>query len=107
MNTVLFPSALLLAATLLQAPPAQRPVPVTVEHAHDIALRERLCRAGEVWFDAGDFLVGSLKPADIAALRERGTEVTELAALGPSDPLFVVDLAHADVRADIDLPTDR
>ena len=102
MNIALFECAFLLVSALQQAPAAHRPVPVAVEHAHDVALRERLCRAGEVWFDAGDFLVGALKPADVAALRERGTSVTELAALGPSDPLFVVDLAHADVRADID-----
>jgi leucyl aminopeptidase len=97
-----FSVAALSAISAAQGVSPGRPVPVTVEHAHDIALRERLCRAGEVWFDAGDFLVGALRPADIAALRERGTEVHELAGLGALDPLFVVDLSHADVRADID-----
>lgn len=95
-------TALPLLSAFVQAPVPAGPVPVAIEHAHDIALRERLCRAAQVWFDAGDFLVGALTPTDIAALRERGTVVFELAGLGASDPLFVVDLAHSDVRADID-----
>jgi len=102
MHSTPLEAALLLAAALPQSPVPPRPVPVTVEHAHDVLLRDRLCRAGEVWFDAGDFLVGALSPGDIATLRERGTTVTELAGLGASDPLFVVDLAQADVRSDID-----
>ena len=94
-------TALPLLSAFVQAPVPAGPVPVAIEHAHDIALRERICRAAQVWFDAGDFLVGALTPTDIAALRERGTVVFELAGLGASDPLFVVDLAHSDVRADI------
>ncbi|MBM3990618.1 MAG: M28 family peptidase [Planctomycetes bacterium] len=92
-------------ASLVQSvsgPPAERRVPVVVEHEGEAQLIERIARAGELWHDAGTFAVGALTRADVAALNERGIAVTELAALGAEDPLFLVDLAHADVSADVD-----
>ncbi len=77
-------------------------VPVAIVHGGDAALIERLKRAGEVWHDAGEFLVGALYPQDIAALGERGVLAQMLPAIGPADELFIVDLSHADVQADVD-----
>ncbi len=77
-------------------------VPVAVVHGGDAALIERLKCAGEVWHDAGDFLVGALLPQDVAALNARGVVAQMLPAIGPADELFIVDLEHADVKADVD-----
>lgn len=93
-------------ALLLQSPagspsevPARRPV---VVESSDPALRERLALAGELWHDAGEFVVGALDPAAVAALRARGLAVSTLDALGVHDELFLADLSHTDVRRDID-----
>lgn len=83
-------------------PEAPTRVAVAVVHGGDTALIEKLKRVGEVWHDAGDFVVGALSESDVAALRERGVTVEALTGLGATDELFVVDLAHSDVRRDVD-----
>jgi len=75
---------------------------VVIEHRGDAGLRDKLVRAGEIWHDAGEFLLGRLDEGAIGALRERGWDVTTLDALGEFDELFVVDLDDADVRRDVD-----
>lgn len=97
-------ASLLLASYFQSSPPAEAAVrvPVAVVHGGDAALIERLKLAGEVWHDAGDFLVGALWPADVATLGERGVSVQALVGLGATDELFIVDLEHSDVHADVD-----
>lgn len=86
------------------APPSEsQPLrPVAVVHGGDAELVEKLKRVGEVWHDAGPFVVAALSERDIHVLRARELEIQWLAGLAPTAELFVVDLAHADVRRDID-----
>jgi hypothetical protein len=75
---------------------------VAVVHGGDAELIEKLKRVGELWHDAGPFVVAALSERDINVLRAREIEIQWLAGLAPTAELFVVDLAHADVRRDID-----
>lgn len=107
LNTVLAAPAaasLLFITSFQNSPPAEvaARVPVAVVHGGDAALIERLKLAGEVWHDAGEFLVGALWPSDVATLGERGVGVQALVGLGATDELFIVDLEHSDVQADVD-----
>jgi len=76
--------------------------PVAVVHGGDGELIEKLKRVGEVWFDAGPFLVGALAERDANALRGREVELAILDGIGAQDELFVVDLRDEHVREDVD-----
>ena len=75
--------------------------PMAVVHGGDGELIEKLKRVGEVWFDAGPFLVGALGERDMNALRGREVELYPLLGIAPSDELFVVDLNDEHVREDV------
>jgi peptidase M28-like protein len=77
-------------------------VPVAIACGDDLAFRDGLLRAFEIWHDAGDFLVGLADRGSIEALRSRGVEVTILESLRESDELILVDAQRADVNAAID-----
>ena len=108
-------NALLLALPLLSplsqealAPAAvAEPVPLAaplrfatcwaVEHDGDAALRDALVREGEVWHDAGLFLVGAFSPETVDALALRGIASTALGASDMAGDLWVVsdaEVAH-------------
>ena len=75
--------------------------PVAVVHGGDFELIEKLKRMGEVWFDAGPFLVGALGERDANALRGREVELAVLDGIGALDELFIVDLRDEHVREDV------
>ena len=75
--------------------------PVAVVHGGDFDLVEKLKRVGEVWFDAGPFLVGALGERDANALRGREVELAVLDGIGALDELFIVDLRDEHVREDV------
>lgn len=75
---------------------------VALEHHGDVALRDKLIRAYEVWHDAGDFLVARIPAARADGLRERGIGVVDLGALTAGDELFAVDLANPDAAKELD-----
>lgn len=70
-----------------------------VEHRGDNALRDRLVPVMEVWFDAGEFLVGAARPALLSALERRDVRVRALPEVLPDDELFVVDLGRGGLGA--------
>lgn len=103
--------ALAALAVALPSSPVQQPQPVALErvavrpvavvHGGDFELIERLKRVGEVWFDAGPFLVGALGERDANALRSREVDLAVLDGIGALDELFVVDLRDEHVRDDV------
>ncbi|NUP97456.1 MAG: hypothetical protein HUU28_14945, partial [Planctomycetaceae bacterium] len=92
----------LASAQVAPAAESQPLRPVAVVHGGDAELIERLKRVGEVWHDAGPFVIAALAERDVNTLRSREVEIHWLAGLAPTAELFVVDLAHSDVRKDID-----
>lgn len=85
----------LLASVQAQAPSRER-VDV-VEHASDNALREQLIATSSIWYDAGEFLVGRLSPADERALEQLHVPWCS-AELASGEELRVVSGALAGAR---------
>ena len=75
--------------------------PVAVVHGGDGELIEKLKRVGEVWFDAGPFVVGALSERDANVLRAREVELEVLDGIGAQDELFIVDLRDEHVREEV------
>ncbi len=73
-------------------------VPCAVVHQGDSRLRDALIQTGEVWIDAGTFLVGQLAPADLEGLRAKGFDAQALTGLAATDELFLVDLSRPEVQ---------
>lgn len=89
-------SSILVLGLLMGAAPV-REVPETraavVEHASDCALRDRLIASQQVWFDAGEFLVGRFDEGVLLELARSGVATH---AIDDSGDLLV--LADADVE---------
>ncbi len=64
---------------------------VVIEHAGDLGLRDKLIGSMDLWFDAGDFLVGAADRGLVRTLRERKIVVIELSALQRGEGLFLYD----------------
>ena len=106
--SILAYAALLAAPTPTSPPQAQSTAiervalrPVAVVHGGDGELIEKLKRVGEVWFDAGPFVVGALSERDANVLRAREVELEVLDGIGAQDELFIVDLRDEHVREEV------
>jgi leucyl aminopeptidase len=93
----MFLFAFLLLAPLAggQAQPAPERGVAVVEHAGDTLLRDRLIVSGEVWYDAGEFLVGRF-PADVLADLAGRDIRCERVAVAEAEELLVVPSATLD-----------
>ncbi len=88
-------------ATETTAPEAA-PIPFVVVHSGNNALRDALILSGEIWMDAGNFLVGQATPHEIEGLNAKGYPAKALTGLGSADELYLVDLSRSDVKSAID-----
>ncbi|MEW6073560.1 MAG: M28 family peptidase [Planctomycetota bacterium] len=76
------------------AEPAAAPLRAyAVLHRGNDALRTALVHEGEVWHDAGEFLVGAFAADTVRALAGRGVAAVEIGAAGAREELWVVSEA--------------
>lgn len=81
-------------ATATQEPEAPPVTLSVVHHQSDVALRDRLLRVSEVWYDAGEFLVLHGRPALLEALAARGVAWETLPPVRPTEELYLVGVSE-------------